>query len=179
MTPTPHPLKDGRELLVREARGDDAEGLLEFIETISRESTYLSFGPGEFEMTVEEERDLLEKSRKTPTAIYLVGLIDEEIVTTLQFTTRDRLRIRHSGEFGMSVRADHWGLGIGGSILDQLIGWGRESQVVTKINLRVRSDNERAIKLYKSRGFEHEGTIRRDFLVEETYHDHHIMGLLV
>lgn len=70
------------------------------------------------------------------------------------------------GEFGMSVREESSGRGIGGLLLDALIDWGRRSAIVTKINLRVRTDNERAIHLYESRGFGCEGTISRDFVVE-------------
>ena len=67
----------------------------------------------------------------------------------------------------------------GGAMLDAFIQWARHSEVITKINLRVREDNERARKLYESRGFELEGTIRRDFVVDGHYYDHHLMGLIL
>ena len=40
-------IKDGRVLLIREAAPDDARAVLDYVEDVSRESDYLSFGPGE------------------------------------------------------------------------------------------------------------------------------------
>lgn len=163
---TTHILKDGRELLIREAAPDDAEELLEYLETISRESSYISISPGEFELSVDEEAAFVEKMRLCEHALYLVGVVDGELAGGLHFESRNRNRVRHCGEFGMSVREESSGRGIGGLLLDALIDWGRRSAIVTKINLRVRTDNERAIHLYESRGFGCEGTISRDFVVE-------------
>ena len=50
-------------------------------------------------------------------------------------------------------------------------------EIVKKINLRVRSDNERAIQLYKHKGFIIEGTIRKEIILNGNYYDHHWMGL--
>ena len=77
----------------------------------------------------------------------------------------------------MSVRKDHWGLGIGSLMLDALLDWAKQSGIVTKINLRVRTDNERAIRLYTSKGFAMEGTIHRAVFLDGQYFDHHCMGL--
>jgi RimJ/RimL family protein N-acetyltransferase len=48
---------------------------------------------------------------------------------------------------------------------------------VKKINLRVRTDNERAIVLYERNGFVIEGTIRKEIFLDGEYFDHHWMGL--
>jgi RimJ/RimL family protein N-acetyltransferase len=64
-------------------------------------------------------------------------------------------------------------------MLDALIEWARGTGIVTKINLRVRTDNRRAIRLYESKEFEIEGTIRRDIRVDGAYFDHHVMGLIL
>lgn len=54
--------------------------------------------------------------------------------------------------------------------------WARASQV-TKINLRVRTDNQRGLALYLSRGFLIEGTLSRQMLIRGEYFDNHCMGL--
>jgi RimJ/RimL family protein N-acetyltransferase len=77
----------------------------------------------------------------------------------------------------MSVRKQVWGLGIGSLMLDTLIDWARHTQIVKKINLRARTDNQRAIELYKRKGFVIEGTIRREIFLNGKYFDHHWMGL--
>lgn len=172
-----HHLKNGLVLEIREAMPEDARALLEYVEGISGESDFLSFGPGEFELTEAEEAEFLRRYRDADTQLYLVGLIDDKLVSALTFSGGRRPRLRHSGEFGMSVRKKVWGLGIGSLMLDALIAWARETQIVNKINLRVRTDNQRAISLYQGKGFEIEGTIRKEVFLDGQYFDHHWMGL--
>jgi RimJ/RimL family protein N-acetyltransferase len=49
--------------------------------------------------------------------------------------------------------------------------------VITKIDLRVRTDNQRAIELYQRKGFTIEGTIRKAIWIDGRYYDHYWMGL--
>jgi len=62
-------------------------------------------------------------------------------------------------------------------MLDALLDWARGTQIITKVNLRVRTDNVRAIALYLRKGFALEGTIRQAIQIDGTYYDHHWMGL--
>ncbi|MFP4345076.1 MAG: GNAT family N-acetyltransferase [Anaerolineales bacterium] len=62
-------------------------------------------------------------------------------------------------------------------MLDALLAWARATGVVTKINLRVQTDNRRAIALYERKGFVIGGTIRREIRIDGEYFDHHWMGL--
>ena len=170
-------LNNGNVLLIREAAAEDARAVLEYVEAVSGESDFLSFGPGEFELTEAEEADYLRTCRDSENQIFILGLIEGEIVASLVFSAGSRPRVRHSGEFGMSVRKRFWGLGIGSLMLDTLIDWARGTQIVKKINLRVRTDNERAIGLYERKGFVREGTLRKQVFLNGTYFDHHWMGL--
>ncbi|HCP31854.1 TPA: N-acetyltransferase [Candidatus Acetothermia bacterium] len=177
MEPRNYELKNGRVLLIREAAVEDARAVLDYVEGISGESDFLSFGPGEFELTEPEEENFLRKYRDSDNQLYILGLIDNTIVAALSFSAGRRPRVRHSGEFSMSVRKQYWGLGIGSLMLDRLIDWARATRIVKKINLRVRTDNQRAIVLYKRKGFVIEGTIRREVFLDGKYFDHHWMGL--
>jgi RimJ/RimL family protein N-acetyltransferase len=177
MEPRQHELKNGRVLLIREAMVHDARDVLDYIQDISGESDFLSFGPGEFELSEAEEEDFLRRCRDSDNQLYIVGLIADRIVSTLVFSAGRRPRVRHSGEFSMSVRQPYWGLGIGSLMLDTLVEWARATRIVTKIDLRVRTDNQRAITLYKRKGFVIEGTIRRAIFLDGEYFDHNWMGL--
>jgi len=177
MEPRYHELGDGRSLLIREASADDAGAVLGHVQAIAGESDFLNFGPGEFRLSEAEEAEFLRRFQASDNQIYLLGQIGEEMVATLAFSGGSRRRGRHCGEFGMSVRKDHWGLGIGSLMLDALLDWAKHSGIVTKINLRVRTDNERAIRLYTSKGFTMEGTIHRAVFLDGQYFDHHCMGL--
>jgi RimJ/RimL family protein N-acetyltransferase len=177
MQPQKHQLRDGRELLIREAAPEDARAVLDYIHAISGESDFLSFGPGEFELGEAEEEEVLRKHRDTENHLYLLGLVGDSIVSTLSFSAGHRPRLRHSGGFGMSVRKPCWGLGIGSCMLDTLLAWARETQFIRKIDLRVRVDNRRAIRLYESRGFVREGTLRKEIFLDGQYYDLYFMGL--
>ena len=50
---------------------------------------------------------------------------------------------------------------------------------LTRIELRVRQDNARAISLYETLGFQLEGTLRSAFKVGEVEYDDLIMSLLL
>ena len=177
MEPRKRHLKNGQVLVIREAAVEDARAVLDYVEGISGESDFLSFGPGEFELTQAEEEDFLRKCLDADNQLYIIGLIDDTVVSTVTFSAGRRPRVRHSGEFGMSVRKQYWGLGIGWLMLDTLVDWARGTQIVRKINLRVRTDNQRAIRLYRRKGFVIEGTIRREVFLGGKYFDHHWMGL--
>lgn len=179
LAPRENELKNGSVLVIREAAVADAGALLEYVDGVSGESDFLSFGPGEFGLEEAEEAEYLGRCLATDNQLYLLGLIEGEIVAGLHFEAGKRPRVRHAGEFGMSVSKQHWGLGIGSLLLDALIDWARGTGIVTKINLRVRTDNRRAMLLYERKGFVFEGTIRKEMHLNGKYYDHHIMGLEV
>ena len=170
-------LKNGIWLNIREGEVADAPRVLEYIDAISRESDNLSFGPGEFDLNLQQEEDVIRDTQKADSALFILGCVDDRIVSLLTFSGGKRPRMRHRGEFGISVRQEFWNLGIGGLMLDILVDWARRSGVVTKINPRVRCDNEHGITLYTHKGFVKEGTIRRDMRIGNTYIDCFWMGL--
>ncbi|WP_041720449.1 GNAT family N-acetyltransferase, partial [Alkaliphilus metalliredigens] len=63
--------------------------------------------------------------------------------------------------------------------MEYLIQWGETSEIIGKINLRVRTDNVSAIHLYEKMGFQIEGTITREFKINDTYYDALFMGLVI
>jgi len=163
-------------LNLREATGDDAAAMLAYVGQVAGESDNLTFGPGDFSYTLDEERSILEASRSATNRLFQLALRDGEIIGVLVFNAGDRPRLRHVGEFGLSVLKRHWGTGIGGALLDGLIGWAEQGDVVRKINLTVRRDNSAARALYRSRGFVEEGVTTRGMCIDGVFHDLIWMG---
>jgi RimJ/RimL family protein N-acetyltransferase len=170
-------LSNHLQLTLRPALPKDAEQLLAYIEQVTGESENLSFGPGEFGLSLEQERVFLQQALDTPTSLYLLAEIAGEIVGTLTFTTGKRPRVQHSGEFGISVLRKYWNLGIGGRMLSYFIEWARQTRIIRKINLRVRVDNLSAIHLYEKYGFVREGCQTREFYLHGQFVDVFLMGL--
>jgi RimJ/RimL family protein N-acetyltransferase len=174
-----HILRDGQLLILREAMPDDAERLLAYIEQIAGESDNITRGPGEFAMTVEQEREFLQASAASLTSLYLVAEIKGEIAGALSFRGGDRPRLRHAGEFGISVLKKYWNLGIGRHLLAYLIDWAKGTRVIRKIDLLVRTDNYPAIHLYEKFGFVREGRITRHMYIHGEFIDCYAMGLAI
>jgi len=169
--------KDGRALLIREARGRDARAVIAYLDLISQETDFLSFGPGEFHLTENEEIDYLEKCWGAENCLYLLALLEGTVIGTLSFDAGTRPRIQHAGEFGISVLRKYWGIDVASSLIDSLLEWSIDGNIIRKINLRVRADNHRAISLYKHKGFVFEGTLKREIHINNTFYDNLWMGL--
>lgn len=171
--------KDGRALVIREAEGKDAGQILAYLAIVSSETEFLTFGPGEFRLIEAEEFDYLEKCRQADNCIYWLALVEGKLAGILNFEGGARPRTRHTGELGTSVLREYWGVGVASALMDSLLDWSRRGEIVRKINLRVRSDNLRAIHLYKRKGFSVEGTLTKQMFVGGLYYDNLWMGLEV
>ena len=121
MQPHTHQLKNGQTLLIRQVEVEDTSAVMDFVYKISGESDFLTFGPGEFELTEAEEQEFIYKSLVSENQLFIFSSINNSIVALLHFSASPRPRIRHCGEIGLSVRKEYWGLGIGSIMLDTLI----------------------------------------------------------
>jgi RimJ/RimL family protein N-acetyltransferase len=66
---------------------------------------------------------------------------------------------------------------IGRALMNDLLAWARREPRVEKIELRVRSTNERSIHLYRSLGFTEEGRLARVLKIDaDTYIDDLMMA---
>ena len=172
-------LKNGDILLIEKTVPEDAGEVIKYINEISLESENLTITPGEFDKSLDDEKIFIEKVSQSKNCLMISGKIDGKIVSLLNFNASPRKRIRHVGEFGISVKKEFWNMGIGKEMLLYLIDWAKETDIIKKINLMVRKDNLPAIQLYKNFGFEVEGVISRYFKIDNEYYDLLYMGLKI
>ncbi|WP_375750445.1 GNAT family N-acetyltransferase [Vibrio sp. HN007] len=93
-----------------------------------------------------------------PDEVYsYVALIDSEIVGNLGFNVCANPRRRHVGSFGMGVKDNVAGQGVGSALLKTAVDLADNWLNLKRLELTVYVDNERAINLYKKFGFEIEG----------------------
>jgi RimJ/RimL family protein N-acetyltransferase len=169
-------LPDGRRVTIRGAVPDDAPALIECLKRVGGESSYLTFGPEGRGFDEVKQRAVLAEAHAKDNALALVALDGDRIVGNLLFEGGDRPRIRHGGELGISVLQAYGGKGVGRAMLEALIAWAEGSGVVRKLDLRVRSDNLAAIRLYERLGWKVEGLITRDLCIDDVFHDALYMG---
>lgn len=81
------------------------------------------------------------------------------------------LRRRHAAVLGISVAPEAQGQGVGRALLQALCDYADRWGQILRLELTVFADNERAIRLYRSLGFEHEGTHRGYALRDGAYAD--------
>jgi len=106
----------------------------------------------------------------------LKAVVDGDIAGTGSLMRGTRSRFRHAADLGLGVRKRFWGLGVGRALMEALIAAARE-QGIARIALRVRADNARAIRLYESLGFVHEGRLVGAFVVGNQKYDDLAMAL--
>lgn len=163
------------EIVLREAQPEDAEKLLAYMKTIGGESDNLSFGPEGLPITAEHERFFLQGLQEDPQSVFYCAWKGAELVGTGSVSSLPR-RMRHRAELAVSVVKAEWGSGIGSMLMAELIAYARHHGIEI-LNLEVRADNARAIRLYEKFGFRHIGTSPAFFKIGSTYADFELMYL--
>ena len=164
------------EITYREAEPRDAAALLEYMKLVGGESGNLSFGAEGLSFTVEQEEAILDSICKNPRSIMLLAFEGDEIVGNASIHGSSRPRFSHRYELAVTVRKSHWGRGIGTALMERLIAFAKEIGAEV-VSLEVRSDNDRAIALYKKFGFEKFGTYRKFFKFDDGNFDADFMNL--
>jgi len=154
-------LSDGRVCECRALVEDDAEALLEFLPRMHGETDFVNYFPGEFDWTVEQEREFLRKRMDNPLALSIAAEVDGRIIGLGGAAAPDFRRMQHHAEVGLAVLKEFWHLGIGRRIMELSIEWGRRVGL-HKMYLRVYDYNTRARGMYRKLGFIEEAALRED-----------------
>jgi RimJ/RimL family protein N-acetyltransferase len=83
----------------------------------------------------------------------------------------------HRGTLGIGVIPDYRGRGIGARLMDQTLKQAFAAGFI-RIELNVRADNLRAVRLYERAGFVREGMLRDAVFVDGDFHDAIAMALI-
>ena len=163
---------------IREAHIEDAEDILNFIKEVSDETDFLISDSSERDFNIKKEREFLQNMQSSILEKMFLYKIENKIVGTCSVNGINKKRIKHKVGLGMTVLKKYWGEGIGGKLINHAIEYCKLNSI-KKIELEVRIDNERAIKLYKKFGFEIEGEIKKSVYLNGNYYNCYFMGLLL
>jgi RimJ/RimL family protein N-acetyltransferase len=154
--------KSGKEIVLRFPRKDDLEDLLEYINELSREDTFLTFS-GEVITRKEEELFLTDvlKDMKVHKQLFLMAYDGNRLagVCGIEQDKSVRKRALHIGIAGISLRKEYRGDGIGRTMFETLIKIGCKYLLYKLLTLNVYSLNIKAQKLYESVGFKRYGVL--------------------
>jgi ribosomal protein S18 acetylase RimI-like enzyme len=143
---------------VRTAEDTDGPRVLTFLRRAAEESEFLVRCPEEITTTNEQQADVLKRKLTSPHDLFLIAETGSELVAVGLLSGSGLKRFGHEVTLAITVRESHWGKGIGRALMQQLISWA-DSQGIVRIALEVVETNVRAVALYESLGFVHEGRL--------------------
>ena len=146
----------GMNIIIEKATYLDAAQILQFIKQIGSETDNLSFGAEGLPFAIESEEGYLKQIENSCDEIMLVAKEDRKIIGNASLSRLPR-RMKHRGDFSVSVLKEYWNKGIGALLLNEVIKFAKDNSFEI-IDLQVRSDNASAIHLYEKFGFKKFGT---------------------
>ena len=108
-------------------------------------------GPEGVPLSVEAEEAYLRAQEGSADNVQYLARVDGEIIGTASLNRKPN-RMRHRGEFGISLKKAWWGCGAASALAEAILAFARENGF-EQLNLEVRGDNARAIRLYEKLGF--------------------------
>jgi len=143
-------------IIIKRATSADAKALIEYLKQVGGETNNLTFGAEGVPFTAEAEAEYLARMHDSKDGILLLAKEDGKIIGNATLNRLPR-RMKHRGDFSVTVLRECWNRGIGGQLTDKIIEYALENAFEI-IDLQVRSDNRSAIHLYKKKGFVKTGT---------------------
>lgn len=153
----------------------DAAALVGYLGVIGGETDNLTFGAEGLPITAEQEAEFLRGYDANPRSLMLVAKEEGRIIGDAHIEALSR-RLSHRASLGITVLRDHWGKGVGSALMERLIAHARAHDIEI-IELQVRSDNARAIRLYEKFGFVKIGHYPRFMKIGQEYADCDLMNL--
>ncbi len=172
--------RTGEPFIVRCVQPNDAANLLAYIRSVAQETGFFVIQPHEFPATEVQERQWIQEHLGDPGKLALLAEVAGEIIGSVSFENGPFQRTSHTGTFGVSVRKDWRGYGIGTAMLKTLLEWAEASPLIEKVGLSAFATNTEAIRLYRRLGFVEEGRRGRQIkLGPGRYVDEVLMGRFV
>lgn len=163
-------------LVIREAKAQDAEKMIDYLNMVGGESDNLMHGKDEFQVPAERMRDHLISAERSDNSLILVGTLGDEIIACASLEGYPNRRVKHRAKLSISVRKEHWNQGIGTAMMDEIIARAREMGIKV-IELEVLAGNAGAIALYHKMGFWDLGVYENFWFVNNRYEDAILMCL--
>lgn len=145
------------------ARPEDAPALLGLHARVLAEDRWFIAGLAELPDTVDSMRARIRSFDSSPNSTFLVARDGPGPVGFLTLSGGGLRRITHVARLEVMVDAPHRGKGVGRALVAAGLQWARQNPMIRKVSLAVFDDNERAIALYQSLGFQEEGRRRGEY----------------
>ena len=145
-------LKNGAMAILRSPTEDDAASLLAYMRTTAGETPFLLRYPEECTLTLEREQKFLRNILDSESSVMILCDVGGEIAGNCQLSRYTRLKTCHRASVAIALVKKYWNMGIGTAMFHEMIRVAKEWGV-EQLELEVIEGNNRAMALYKKKGF--------------------------
>ena len=131
--------------------------MIEVMREVLGEADYLIHLPEEYGLSKVDMRRIIKRRTLRSDELYLVASHQGEIIANLDAECDSRYRLCHSIEIGLFVKKDYRTKGLGKIMLRAFLAWASQTERLRRVELHVHENNQAALALYRSFGFEIEG----------------------
>lgn len=171
-------LNSGHNLIIRKPLGEH-EDIFNLIKRLSDESDNFPFTSEDFGLDSKNIGAFSEYLNVRENCVFYVAELEGKIVGLAYLEGGKRARTAHCVNLGIGVLSEFNNMGIGTILTKELIRFAYEGECIAKIDLQVKSDNIKAIELYKKNGFVPEGKTSRALFIDGEFYDYLNMGLII
>lgn len=146
-------LKDGRTAYLAAPLMEDAQEILNQIEKMRGETPFLLLSRGERGLTLEDEEAFLRRKLASETEWFIVVKVAGKVGGFCSLTFQTPRKTCHRASIALAIGQEHWGLGIGTAMFEEMIRIAREHGK-RQLDLTFVEGNDRGLALYRKMGFE-------------------------
>lgn len=173
-------MSEALDVVIREATPDDAAALLQLSQQVAQETEYLVMDETGMALSAEMLAMHLESLYESPNNLLLLAFVNDQLVGNASVKASNDYRIAHIGEIGISILKEFWGIGLGSLLMEEILYWAQDSQLIRRLELTVQVQNTRAVHLYQKFGFQLEATMARGARSDQgEFLAVHLMSLLI
>ena len=150
---------DGKKIILRSARLDESQMLIDYLKTVTAETRFLMSEPDEINYTEKDEEQFINEHNQSKDSLLMLAFVDGEYAGTCSFESKSgSRRTKHRAGIGIALFQKYTGFGLGKLMLKRLLteikNLGFEQAELTVVG-----NNEKAYHLYKSLGFKEYGIL--------------------
>ncbi|RNA66894.1 GNAT family N-acetyltransferase [Alteribacter keqinensis] len=162
-------------MIIRIAKQDDAEKLIDLIRQVESEADFMLMEAGERNTTAEQQRKQIEHLERQTNSTILVAEDAGTLAGYLFAIGGSAKRTKHAAYLVIGILKAYRGQGVGTRLFQEVEKWARDNNV-SRLELTAVTENKAGVALYKKSGFDVEGMKRQTLLINGEYYDEYVMG---
>lgn len=163
---------------IREISINDADDYIKLIKDIYDESDYMLYSPGEYVPSLSSVLKNLEHFITSPSNAIYVAEIDGMLIGFAIVSSRKYERTQHETRVRIGIREHYRNKGVGHSLLNAVDAWAL-NHGIRRLEALVVPQNDHAVELFKSAGYQIEGEMRDKLKIDNQYYNEYVMAKLL